>query len=287
MVDVIDIGALWNFGDPAASAEAFRRAMASATATGERAELLSQIARAEGLQGRFDEGHALLDEAALLLEGEPELRAHVRIALERGRLRNSSGDPAAAVPHFDKAFAISERTGDVNLGIDALHMLGIAAPPDERLAWNERALAAAERATDPAARRWQGPLLNNIGWTYHDQGEFETALRYFERSVIFRRDAGQEAETRIAEWSVARALRSLGRFEDARAMQERLLAENAAAGSPDPYVFEELGEILLALGRADEATPFFGRAYEGLAADSWFVANEAARLARLKELGGV
>jgi hypothetical protein len=50
-------------------------------------------------------------------------------------------------------------------------------------------------------------------------------------------------------------------------------------------VDEELGECLLALGRADEARRYFALAYEKLSADSWLVQNESARLERLRALG--
>ena len=48
---------------------------------------------------------------------------------------------------------------------------------------------------------------------------------------------------------------------------------------------EELGECLLALGRADDARPFFARAAERLGADAWLAAHEPDRLDRLRRLG--
>ena len=51
------------------------------------------------------------------------------------------------------------------------------------------------------------------------------------------------------------------------------------------YTEEELGECLHALGRPDEARPFFARAHERLSRDSWLVENEPDRIARLKRLG--
>ena len=57
------------------------------------------------------------------------------------------------------------------------------------------------------------------------------------------------------------------------------------AGIDDPYVDEELGECLLALGLSDDARPHFARAAERLTADAWMLANEHDRIARLRELG--
>ena len=55
-----------------------------------------------------------------------------------------------------------------------------------------------------------------------------------------------------------------------------------AAGSADGYVFEEIAENLAALGRQEEARPYFGRAVDELSKDDWFVKHEAARLAHLR-----
>jgi hypothetical protein len=61
--------------------------------------------------------------------------------------------------------------------------------------------------------------------------------------------------------------------------------EFESAGESDGYIFEEIGECLLALNRAEEARPYFSKAYEILAGDAWLPEREPDRLARLKELG--
>lgn len=132
---------------------------------------------------------------------------------------------------------------------------------------------------------WLGSLYNNLGWTFHDQGNFARALDLFEKAVHFRAAQNQPKQLLIARWCVARCLRSLGRMEEALARQRALHAEHSAAGSRDGFVLEELGECLLALGRAEEARLFFAQAHAGLAQDQWLVEGEPARLARLKALG--
>lgn len=60
------------------------------------------------------------------------------------------------------------------LAVDAAHMLAIASGSfEEKITWNTTALQAAEASTDEQARGWCGSLYNNLGWTYHDQGEYE------------------------------------------------------------------------------------------------------------------
>ncbi len=68
-------------------------------------------------------------------------------------------------------------------------------------------------------------------------------------------------------------------------MRRALFAEYQQSLDEDGYVSEELGECLLALGRADEARPHFQRAYTLLSQDIWLAANEPDRLARLHRFG--
>jgi hypothetical protein len=83
---------------------------------------------------------------------------------------------------------------------------------------------------------------------------------------------------------VARTLRSLGRTEEALQRQRALQSELAEAGAEDGYCHEELGESLLALGRAEEAKPHFAEAHRLLSKDPWLTDTEPNRLERLKSL---
>lgn len=285
--DIEHFDRLWNYGDPAGTEQKFRALLTDAEDRPElRAQLLTQIARCQGLQRDFDAAHATLDAVEAGLGAEPSVAA-LRLRLERGRTFNSSGFADRAVPLFESALRMAENLGEEFHAIDAAHMLGIAETGEAGLEWNLRAIAMAEAAADPRARGWLGSLLNNTGWTYHDRGEFETALDHFERALAFRREQGREPGIRIARWCVARCLRSLERYDEALATQRALAAELAAAGESDGYVDEELGELLLVTGRAEAATPHFARAYELLSQDAWLVAQEPERLGRLRELGGL
>lgn len=276
----------WDFGDVAESERRFRTLLERVAGDPEAEAVVStQIARALGLQRRFDEAHAILDEVERLPAARGA-RAFVRLSLERGRLFNSARDPDRARPCFAAAWERAQSAGEVALAVDAAHMLGNVEPDAEiQATWNERALALAEAGDDPLARRWRGPLLNNLGWARHAAGRFDEALIVFERALAAHEERGDPGRIRIARWCVARCLRSLGRTEEALAAQRALEADCAAAGVPDGFVFEELGECLLALGRPDEARPWFRRAHEELAQDLGLAEAEPGRLARLRELG--
>lgn len=281
---------LWNYGKPEETERVFRELESRAASSGNRsyhAQLLTQIARTEGLQRKFSEAHRTLDTVEAMLTDDLTL-ARIRCDVERGRVYNSSGEKEKARTHFLAAWELALANHEDFYAIDAAHMMGIVEPPDEALAWNEKAIALAEKTTDKRAKGWLGSLANNTGWTYHDKGDYEKALEYFQKCLQWHEERQTGAGLKIARWSVARALRSLGRVEEALEQQQALLREyEADGGEGDGYVFEEIGECLLALNKGEEATPYFAQAYRQLSADVWLQANEPDRLRRLQQLGGV
>jgi len=286
-LDTAWLDATWDFDRPAESEARFRRELAALPEGSAAAlELRTQIARAQALQRDFAAAQTTLDAVEGRLDGRPD-RVRVRYLLERGRTFNSSGQPQRAVPLFSEALDRARAAHEDFLAIDAAHMLGIAAAPEDRLAWNLEAVAMTERTADARSKRWLASLYNNIGWTYHDRGDYTAALAYFEKALPAWQARGGQEKVRIAYWSIARAYRSLGRLDEALAIQLRLAREADAAGEPDGYVYEELAEILLAKGEANAARPNFARAYALLSADKGLQAEAPERLARLKRLGGV
>jgi tetratricopeptide (TPR) repeat protein len=275
----VDVIAMWDFDHPEVSEERFRAALAGAAGvSGEDAAVLrTQLARALGLRRRFDESAAELDAVEAASDLTPLAKVH--LDLERGRLLNSSGHRDEAGPHFRAALEEAERASLDHLAADAAHMMAIIEPGEGGIEWAERALAIAEASDDPRARKWIGSVTHNLGWTLHDLGRFDEAVAHWRRALEFREEQGDAELIRIGRWTVARGLRSLGRYDEALAIQREL-----AQGPSDGYVDEELGELLLALGRPAEAGPHFARAHEALSADAWLVANEPDRLKRLSDL---
>lgn len=285
----VDFDSLWDFNAPDSTEAAFRAILPAARSSGDRdylAQLLTQIARAEGLQMKFEAAGRTLDEAEALITDGMEV-ARVRLHLERGRVLNSSKEREKATPHFERAWDLARSARAEGYAVDAAHMLGIVSPGDSGIAWNRRAIEAAEESKDPKARKWLGSLYNNLGWSYHERKEYTTALDLFQRALSARNEAGRQSEILIARWCVARALRSLGRSEEALAIQRSLLEEHRTAGTRDGYVEEEMAECLLSLERAEEARAHFAAAFESLSKDPWLARDEAERLERLRRLGGV
>lgn len=284
-----DFDALWDYARPAQTEVAFRALLPKAQAQAARnlsyyLELLTQIARAQGLQRDFAAAHQTLDAVQAQLTDDL-CRARVRYLLERGRVFNSSGQPEEGRPLFEAAWEQALACHEDFHAIDAAHMMAIAAPPDEKLAWNRKGLEVVEQTTDARAQTWGGGLYNNIGWDYHEQGQYALALEAFEKALEWRQRQGDPREILIARWCIARTLRSSGQVEEALRQQQALQEAWKPLGGSAGYTEEELGECLLALDRPDEARPYFAQAYAKLSQDAWLLATEPARLERLKRLG--
>lgn len=278
-----DFDSLWDYSNPAQTETKFREVLPQFPDGNERLELLTQIARTLGLQRKFEEAHQALDEVEgqLLVESS---RARVRYLLERGRVLNSSRHQDEARPFFDQAMTMAQELQEDFYAVDAAHMLAIVADPASSLDWNLRAIQMAEFSADEKARGWLGSLYNNTGWSYHDMGDYESALKIFEKAESYFGEVRREDRLRIAKWTVARCLRSLKRIEEALSNQLALKAEFDSIGGSDGYVDEEIGECLLFLNRGNEAKPYFAKAYELLSQDEWMMANEPERMKRMKEL---
>ena len=283
-----EINALWNFSEPQETEKKFRELIPKAEEQKDKtyyAELLTQLARTQSLQRNFDEAHDILDRAKTVITDEmivPRIRYH----LERGRAFNSANRKPEASDQFKLAYDLSLENSQDYYAVDAAHMLGISEKPEQQLEWNLKAMELAEKSDDPKANGWLGPLYTNIGWTYHDLGQYEKALELFNKSLDWRVERQDKKGTFIAKWTIGRSYRSLNRIEDALKMQKELLKEiEEGKSDPDGYVYEEIGECLLIRGETEEAKGYFKKAYELLSKDVWLQANEKERLERLKELG--
>lgn len=281
-----DFMAQWNYQDPAASALRFHALLPEARAAANlqlELELLTQIARTHSLQRQFAEAHQLLDEIEpRLTDATP--RARLRALLERGRTFNSAGDKATARTLFEQAWQVGLKSKELYLAIDAAHMIAIAAPLEEQSRWHQLAMELAERSQDKQVRGWLASLYNNQGWTLFELGRFDEARVFQQKCLAWHEQHNNTAKAFIARWSLARLTRAQGRHEQALAELKQLQVEMAEAGEPeDGYLFEELGENALVLDDP-AAAEYFSRAWFLLSQDRWFKANEAERLARLKQL---
>lgn len=206
-----DLDALWNFSDPVASEAAFRGAISATDEPVSRAVLGTQLARALGLQGRYDEADRVLEGIDAPV---PAIRA--RVALERGRLRNSGGYPEDAVAFFENAASVAEAANEPFLLVDALHMLGIADAARGEV-HTTRALEVLDTLDAPSDRRtqrWRVALHNNRGWALFDAGELSEALQEFEQALLDAEEFGTEEQRGWAREAIEECLEAIDAAAD-------------------------------------------------------------------------
>lgn len=286
--DVPEFDKLWDYNNPEETEKKFREILPAVKDSGNQSaylQLLTQIARTFGLRMKFDEAHKILDEVEKQLNDDNYLPL-IRYCLERGRTFRSSKQVEKSRDYFIKAYELAVKHNEDNYAIDAAHMLGIIEPFKEAQEWNELAIKITENTKDEKAKRWIGSLYNNTAWNYHDNKEYEKALELFRKNVEFHSGIGSKQQLIIAKWSVARALRSLDKADEALEMQLSLIKEIEEKGlEQDGYIYEELGELYLNKDNQSESKKYFGLAYDLLSKDIWLAANEKERLERIKSLG--
>jgi tetratricopeptide (TPR) repeat protein len=206
---------LWDFDDLDGSERRFTEQLEKESTGDGRAEVLTQLARLKGLRGLFAEGELLIAQAEAASKGSAASQA--RILMERGRLLRSNDNPEAAAPLFEAAFNVATEAGEPALAADAAHMAALAAPIREgKLAWTDRGIEIAGASSDPQVYYWLGPLYNNLGWEYHEAGEYEPALEAFRKALVAReRFPEMPAQIEHAKEAMAEALTALGREKEA------------------------------------------------------------------------
>src|SRR5687767_10146728 len=122
-----DFDKLWNYNDPADTETKFREVLKDSSAEKDLSrhlQLLTQIARTQSLQRKFEEAHQILNEVEKQLSDIPGVE-HIRYFLERGRTFRSSGDKRNAEVCFRNALDISQKLNEDAYTIDVIHMLAI------------------------------------------------------------------------------------------------------------------------------------------------------------------
>lgn len=283
-----NIDSLWNYYKPEETFLKFSELIPLAKMsenTAYYAVLLTQLARTQSLQSKFDQAHEYLNEVEILLKSNDFKKVQVRYLLERGRTYNSNKQTELAIPLFNEAFTLAVKNDFDFYAVDAAHMLAITSPVADQMHWNLKAMELAEKSEDPKAQNWLGSLYNNIGWTYFDLKEYSNALELFQKALDWRIKQKEEKSIFIATWCIGRVYRAMERIEEALNIQLLLLDEiQSNKMETDGFVFEELGECYYQLNEIEKSKSFFKEAYALLSKDEWFKNNEKERLQRLLTL---
>ncbi|MFN8962910.1 MAG: tetratricopeptide repeat protein [Betaproteobacteria bacterium] len=263
----VDLSSLWDFSRPDVSEQRFRAALLTASAD-DALILRTQIARSLGLRRDFERAREELRAVAKELD-RAGAEARTRYFLELGRTYASAAHPAElqtpqaselARSAYRQAIELARTASLDGLAIDAIHMMAfVDTDAADQLTWAEEALRIVESSTQPAARRWEASIRNNLGHALHQLGRYDEALVQLRQAVAIRERGTSAEATRTAHWMVARTLRVMGRVDEALKIQLRLEREADLAGKPDHYVFEELRLLYASKGEPDRARHYEDR----------------------------
>ena len=102
--EILDFDKRWDYSNPDSTEAEFRSMLPAARASGDAdylAQLLTQLARTQSLQRKFDEAHEILDEVEGMLSDELKV-ARVRYLLERGQTGAVSRQAGQWIRHEGK-----------------------------------------------------------------------------------------------------------------------------------------------------------------------------------------
>lgn len=250
-------------------------------------DAITQLVRVQNLQGKSTEAKETLELARkLILALRPAIRGRneIRLLIEEGRHLCMAMMPSKAQIHFQQAWAMATAANEVFLSIEVAVMLSISQPPKFKNDWLQRAIELGEKTDVPHAKLWLAQLYLMEGWHAFDFRRFEDALRSFNLALNRPRERGEMTSLVLIRWCVARALRALGRNQEALDIQKELLVEVSHSDKLSGYIFLEIAECLQLLRKTDEAKTYFESAYKELSVNGWYSDNKAAELSRMQHL---
>lgn len=251
-------------------------------------EALAQVARCLLIAGKTAEGREYLAKA--------EARATItdqmgwsRYLSVKGRFEWKSDSLAAARETFTEMYNYCEENSLWGRMIDAANMMAIVSDQfDEQVGWSRKGIDAAEAGGE---EHWLGPLWNNLGGTYYDNKQFDSALECYLKAREYHWRFSDETAKLFADYHVGMSYRMVGKFTEAKSWLRPVLAwaERIENHSAIAQALHDLGEIDIIEGHKEAGLKELIRArdeykqagYETAAPDIWKTIND-----RIAELGG-
>lgn len=197
---------------------------------------------------------SLAEAEGLAKASHPDLLGEV--AIKKGTLAWLRGDPNAARSEYLNSLAIARSLHDPYLEANSLTNLGNVATKqehrDEAIDWNRAALQVMQSMDAPGA---QANILGNMGWSYLDLGDYETALTLFQQADAASGKAGSlgaQIQWRLSIGNIHLARRDYASAE--RAYQSALeVAKSLRDEDSVAQCLENLALVSLETGQIDSA----------------------------------
>lgn len=295
LAKIQNLDQLWNSNDVSASESSFLALLPDAQKlTGKNRsfliQLLSWIGRSEAFLKKYSQARASLEEARKLLDDDQvayQVSAKIRWLIERGRLHILEKTPSQAPRLFSEAWTLAVNSGEDYFAVEIAQLMASIEPQKSQFEWLVRAIEIAENSPLQKTKQWLGGLYTSLGWKFYDLRQYEKSLETFQKALSNLKALGTPREAFVAQWSIGKILRALGRTEEAVSIHRALLAELGIGGVRDGRLYEELAECLHTLKHTTEAQLYFELAYRELTNDEWVRDNQPLKLKRLKDLGKV
>jgi tetratricopeptide (TPR) repeat protein len=207
-------------------------------------------------QGRGEEARFALIDAQAIAEETGDTKLEVQTLFELSELkRDFSGEPEAAVVDLERAVELAAVLDDRHLLAEGELRRGFVLVADGRLALAEQALArSAEIGSELGSRRDESRATCQHAYIAYHRGRPEEA----ERRAL---EAQEWFERTGDSYFRVQNLRSLSTFalarddgaEAERRLREAILLANPTGGWLVSELNADLAELLVALGRVDEA----------------------------------
>ena len=180
----------------------------------------------------------------------PEMpEAWGRLLVVQGVYAREAGRGADAVALFEQCYDYCMQRELYGRAVDAAHHVAIAGDRQTRETWAKKGIAAAEAAGESS---WLGPLWNNLGWDYLDEGRNEEALHALREAQKAHHVGGHPISALISDYSVGFALRVNGEYAMARGIQEGVhKTALRALDEGDPQMLEWVAQSRRELGEID------------------------------------
>lgn len=263
----------FNSRDYAGSVAIFEKAAAAAEKEKNAtclAEALAMTARAYLATGKKEEGRKWLEKAKAASK-DNDAKAWSRYLGVRGRYEWKDEKLEEAKKTFVAMYDYCVDKKLFDRAVDAAHMVAIVAPKEEQEAWALKGIKAAEAG---GFEGWLGPLWNNLGWSYEEQGKYPEMLEALLKAREYHYKGTQDLPKLIADWAVAKAYRLNKKLKEARELQAKTFewAKKLSAEKPDDaeraewigWCKWELGELDAADGKKESALTLLKEAREAL-----------------------
>jgi tetratricopeptide (TPR) repeat protein len=185
------------------------------------------------------------------------------------------------------AVASARRSGNGAAEARARCQLAKALQKQDRFADAHAQLTIARTLAEALDERLFASTLDFAGNVHLNEGEFQTALDYFQRALAINERLHRKRGTALMYWLSGRALDKLGRIDEAldALAKARTAMESADAVSMVPRVVLTTGEVLLAAGRIEQAAAAADTALELANASGLHAAAADALVVRARVAG--